>query len=52
MITYDYESYKYIQLAHMAAICFGFPYNRMKIKESNECKDNSGKDIAGNIIQN
>lgn len=50
MKTNNYDSYKYLRPAHMAAMCFGFPHNRRKIKESNEYEENLKKNLAGNVI--
>lgn len=43
----DYHSYKYLRLAHVTAMIFGFPYNRRKVKESNEY----GENLTGNMIK-
>lgn len=50
METNDYGSYKYLRPGHVTAMCFGFPYNRRKIKKSNEYGENSKKNLTGNII--
>lgn len=34
MIFNNYDSYKYLRLAHVTALCFGLPYTRRKIKEN------------------
>lgn len=49
MKSNNYDSYEYLRLAHIAAMCFGFPHNRRKIKESNEYEKNL-KNLTGNII--
>lgn len=40
------ESYKYLRLTHVIAICFGLPYTRRKIKEDSNPDENLGH-LAG-----
>lgn len=44
-----YDSYHYLRLAHVSAICFGFPYTRRKIEENVECGKNA-ENVAGNAV--
>lgn len=43
------DSYKYLRLAHVSALFFGFPYTRRKIKKSTQYEGNA-ENIAGNHL--
>lgn len=45
MIIDDDDSYEFMQLTHMTAICFGLPYSRRPINEGDDCKADSN--VAG-----
>jgi len=45
------DSYKYLRLTHVIAICFGLPYTRRKIKEGIEPNENVGH-LAGRYLYN
>lgn len=47
MSTDNSDSYKYLRYAHMAAVCFGLPYTRKKIKKNCDRHENTD-DLAGN----
>lgn len=40
------DAYKFLQIAHTTAMCFGLPYSRRKIKHINEYEENF-ENIAG-----
>lgn len=50
MKTDKSNSYKYLQISHTLAICFGLPYTRRKMKETYDHKKNQ-EDEAGNDMK-
>lgn len=41
------DSYKYLRLTHVIAICFGLPYTRRKIKDGIDPKNENVGHLAG-----